>query len=343
MSTTPDPKEKQMESATASHFYAAAAQRGHTLALHRLAHITSKGLGVVQSCTTAVNGFKAVAERADWSRKFTIARRLFENLRSADVHSVHTFHSLHTPGALSLQLPPQEKKDKDSATINHKHSLLNLFSETVLSVLGGEYAKKSGTGRNRLLSKQVGNARMQRKVALTLYAQLASMGYESAQANAAYILFTSFCPNWIHYSSLENITRPIFTTGMSRSDMNSRKMSSSGSLALYLPEESAWSDADGDNGLSCDARALLFYGLSAVQGNPNAYLRVGDFHYYGKAGMIQDKASAVKYYQLAANQRYPHATFNLGLMYEVGDGVVQVPKCVQKVENMASNPTENVE
>ena len=315
-------KEKQIESATASQFYAAAAQRGHTLALHRLAHITSKGLGVVQSCMTAVSGFKSVAERGDWSRKFTVARRLFENLRPAGLDSFSTFHALHTPEALSMKML-QKGEIKYSAAKPSPYDFISLFYETFMSVLGGDNQKYKNRSNGRLMLRKDRNRRVQQKTALTHYAQLASMGYEAAQANAAYILFSAFCPKWLDYTNL-NISQYSLHSRVHAISASQEKVDSLNSLSLYLPEESAWSDIYSDNGLSCDARALLFYGLSAFQGNPNAYLRVGDFHYYGKAGIAQDKASAVKYYQLAANQRYSHAIFNLGLMYEVGDGVVQV-------------------
>ncbi len=65
------------------------------------------------------------------------------------------------------------------------------------------------------------------------------------------------------------------------------------------------------------------YGMSASQGNSDAYLRVGDFHYYGKAGIPQDKYTASQYYQIAADMKNSHAIFDLGVMYEIGDGVIQ--------------------
>ena len=96
--------------------------------------------------------------------------------------------------------------------------------------------------------------------------------------------------------------------------------------------------------VSCDVRSLLFYGLSAVQGNSDSYLRVGDFYYYGKAGISQNKASAVKYYQLASNQRNSHAIFNLGLMYEIGDTMSEPPKDDKNpMSNMLSELSKGLE
>jgi TPR repeat protein len=53
------------------------------------------------------------------------------------------------------------------------------------------------------------------------------------------------------------------------------------------------------------------------------YLQVGDYYYYGKGGVPVDKGEAAMYYKLAADMRNPHALFNLGVMFESGDGVVR--------------------
>ena len=50
---------------------------------------------------------------------------------------------------------------------------------------------------------------------------------------------------------------------------------------------------------------------------------MGDHVYYGKGGLNANREEAVEYYQIAADMRHSHAMFNLGLMYEVGDGVPQ--------------------
>jgi TPR repeat protein len=51
--------------------YAVSSQRGNLLALHRLSHLANQGLGMLKSCRTAMNGFKAVAERGDWGHELT--------------------------------------------------------------------------------------------------------------------------------------------------------------------------------------------------------------------------------------------------------------------------------
>ena len=63
----------------------------------------------------------------------------------------------------------------------------------------------------------------------------------------------------------------------------------------------------------CESISLSFYGLSASQSNSESYLRIGDFYYYGKAGLLEDKLKASRFYQLAADLRNTHAIFNLGI------------------------------
>lgn len=131
--------------------------------------------------------------------------------------------------------------------------------------------------------------------ALQLFAQMAALGIESAQSNAAYILSRLYCPPWIRPpSATENLT--------------DWPLAEEGFLA---------------NKTECEKRALSLHLQSAGQGNGEAVLRVGDYFYYGQAGLQRDKRTAATYYQMAADFRQTHALFNLGLMHEIGDGVQQ--------------------
>lgn len=59
--------------------------------------------------------------------------------------------------------------------------------------------------------------------------------------------------------------------------------------------------------------------LSASQNNAESLLAIGDLYYY----QIGDKVEAAYMYQRAADHRLSHASFNLGIMHEIGDGVPQ--------------------
>lgn len=60
----------------------------------------------------------------------------------------------------------------------------------------------------------------------------------------------------------------------------------------------------------------------ATDGNPVAQFNLGVLHDVGR-GVVQDYAQAVKWYRLAAAQGHAGAQFNLGGMYFEGLGVAQ--------------------
>ncbi|CAM9189460.1 unnamed protein product [Chrysoparadoxa australica] len=78
--------------------------------------------------------------------------------------------------------------------------------------------------------------------------------------------------------------------------------------------------------LECEAAALRMYQHSAKQGWAQSSLKVGDFHYYGMGGLEVDYVKAAQQYHEASEGRegkLPQAMFNLGLMYQHGQGLKQ--------------------
>lgn len=69
----------------------------------------------------------------------------------------------------------------------------------------------------------------------------------------------------------------------------------------------------------CEARALTLFDLSAQQGNAEAFVQLGDFYYYQRAGLVQagGRHEAADFYQKAADLHHTQAIFNLGIMHEV--------------------------
>ena len=59
---------------------------------------------------------------------------------------------------------------------------------------------------------------------------------------------------------------------------------------------------------------------AADQGDANAQFNLGVMYDFGE-GVPKDDAEAVEWYRLAAEQGYANAQFNLGLMYANGEGV----------------------
>jgi TPR repeat protein len=54
-------------------------------------------------------------------------------------------------------------------------------------------------------------------------------------------------------------------------------------------------------------------------------------------GVEEDKAEALRYFQLAAEQGDADAQFNLGLMYELGEGVAQNQAEAARLYRLASD------
>lgn len=138
--------------------------------------------------------------------------------------------------------------------------------------------------------------------ALIIFSELASLGLESAQSNAAALLE--------HNGVLK---------GQLVVNRDTRE-------TLYESATIPRTATNADLYKESESRALHLYSLSSAQGNVEAFLYMGDIHYYGRAGLEADKAAAVTNYQAGADLRHPHALFNLGLMYEIGDGVSQVSR-----------------
>lgn len=227
--------------------YSQSANLGHALAQHRLAHLTSRGIGTARSCESAVFGFKAVAERGVWAQQLNTAHNYFG------------------------------KQD---------------------------YAR-----------------------ALHLFTQLAAIGFEIAQFNAAFILSKVYCPPAVAPSgSAHSAVNSTLGSVRKVELLPHEKWTSLKSAKERSP--SAWTivaasprDVKGAYNakfkVQCEVRALSLFGLSAAQGNSDALVLVGDFYYYGLASLNSSRWLASSYYQRAADLHNTHAIFNLGLMHEV--------------------------
>ena len=83
----------------------------------------------------------------------------------------------------------------------------------------------------------------------------------------------------------------------------------------------AWAYEYGQGVVSDEKQALFWYRKSAEKGNRDAKRAIGNFYYYGKAGLTKDYAEAVKWYQIAADDGNRYAQFDLGWAYEYGQGI----------------------
>ena len=70
------------------------------------------------------------------------------------------------------------------------------------------------------------------------------------------------------------------------------------------------------------AKAARWYRMAAERGNPDAQYNLGYMYEHGE-GVLQDFSEAARWYRLAAEQGDNDAQTNLGYMYDHGDGVPQ--------------------
>ena len=71
-----------------------------------------------------------------------------------------------------------------------------------------------------------------------------------------------------------------------------------------------------------DVEAISWYRLSADQGFAAARYNLGAMYDHGD-GVREDDVEAVRWYRLAADQGFPAAQYNLGVMYHEGSGIGQ--------------------
>lgn len=236
---------RSQDLAVAIQAYSSSAQLGNILSQHRLAHLTSKGLGVSRSCENAISGFKAVAERGSWA-----------------------------------------------VGLNHAHKL---------------YQQRDYVG------------------ALFAYSQLAAIGFETAQFNAAFILANKLCPQVVVCKQCHSIlaSKSLAITSQTIWEQLQLRLLNTASNVKSLKTFAQKRDKVKE----CDVRSLSLLGLSAAHGNSESFVLIGDFYYYGYAGLLSSRTLSTLFYQKAADLHNTQAIFNLGLMHEVRIALLNIVCC----------------
>ena len=97
-------------------------------------------------------------------------------------------------------------------------------------------------------------------------------------------------------------------------------------ITLAISESAVWAgdveDAEAALQKKDYVTALKKYKSAAVKNDAYAQYNLGVMYDNGQ-GVVQDYAEAVRWYKLAAAQGYASAQYNLGFMYATGQGVVQ--------------------
>lgn len=147
--------------------------------------------------------------------------------------------------------------------------------------------------------------------ALLNYLRAASLGHEAAVMNAAYLF--------------ETIEDSELSTSLD-----------SATAASVLHELSVNVSAEDRY-----RKAFKLYSIAAAQNNAVAYLKLGDFYYYGKGQPI-DHVRAAGMYQAASALNLAQASFNLGWMHQKGIGLPRDLHLAKRFYDLAAeqNPKE---
>ena len=93
---------------------------------------------------------------------------------------------------------------------------------------------------------------------------------------------------------------------------------------------------------SIDKEEYRAWHRASKEQNPLGYIHLGHHHYYGTGGLEKsDKVQAALNYQKAKFLEHPEAAFNMGYMYEWGEGVQQSIKEAIKNYNFSINLSED--
>ncbi|KAJ1440200.1 hypothetical protein B484DRAFT_158144 [Ochromonadaceae sp. CCMP2298] len=311
-------QEKSIDPSAALRFYTQSAQMGNVLAQHRLAHMYKRGLGGQQSCQQAVHVLKNVAERGDWMAALTRAHTHYaEGRRMA---ALHAFAQLAAVGVESAQYNAAYVLTKMSEMGARGGFSLSPFSESAFFLDPLER-------QNRQSSSDEGGTADLRKLLADLEKRAEEVEVEAGAgatgAKAAQPASASATASAVSASETSSLAY------LGAADW--REFLSRYQPAVLAPPELGGAHKGGgsvDSGVSeadrrkveFEARALTLFDLSAAQGNAEAFVQLGDFYYYGRAGLLQREAKrqAADFYQKAADLRHTRAIFNLGIIYQVG-------------------------
>lgn len=287
----------KIDPAAAMRAYATSYQGGNLLALHRIAHMAADGIGIVRSCTTAVNSFKTVAERGDWAHGLTKAHKLLD---AGDRKSALALFS--TLAAIGIE----------SAQFNTAYLLMKsndlLWLDLEPPVVTQKPQQESVEGE----VTEIGDTVKVKSTTAVPSIDVTPHGDASTPVKQ---------DGW-------SVKSTSMLTGNSTKDISAVDHNTNGTDgALSHIGIKA----------NCEARALALFAVSASQISPESFLRVGDCFYYGCGGLVRDRVEAAAFYQLAADLRNTHAIFNLGIMHEVGDGVQQDFHLAKRFYDMAAS------
>ena len=319
----------------AAQLYATAAQKGHLLALHRLSHMAKSGIGIAPSCHTAMNGFKSVAERGVWVSDLGRAHRAY-NHGAGDL-ALRLFTRLGAIGYETAQFNAGHLLSGYGgvrgvrAFLERMKEAIGMCSSTYFGptwalpsdMIAADYAMSERATEEEAIRKHTDNDAHTHTPSPSPSHSPSPSPYVARHKYSSHFLYPKLSLLRLEREQWGSLTN---TTTATLATTNTSEQEAAAQNALF-----SFQGAVNNEGAvvvdpqavraDCESRALVLYGLSAVQGNAEALLRLGDFYYYGMGHVLADKSEAAILYQKAADLRHTHALFNLGLMHEMGDGV----------------------
>jgi SEL1 protein len=179
--------------------------------------------------------------------------------------------------------------------------------------------------------------------AVQQYSVAALEGYEIAQSNGA----------WLHEVSVSSHHQPLMgaiamgmaVVGLGSMGEGERETVSGSTRAEAGVEGGELAGAGSEGGSRAQGlsplemrrkKAVQLYQMAAEQGNVEANLKIGDFHYYGLGGLNTSYVKAALHYRAASDLRHPRSMFNLGYMHQYGIGLPQDLHLAKRFFDMAA-------
>lgn len=310
------PRVVAVDPAAAAQSYAVASQRGNMLALHRLAHLSALGIGTTRSCPSATNGFKNVAERGHWGHELTEAHRLADAGERAAALTLFSRKAAIGVETAQFNTGYLLMKDPELMWMKPPPSAVRMAAalEKKATAAAQELQASSLSDADAAPPPQA-TATVSETGDVVVDTAAPSDGSHAVGAANSVIsaLYSTEARHW-WWLSESSMAKDHTAGGDAASLVNGSDSDSAGIVEGALIDKMRE---------ACEARSLVLFALSASQGNAESYLKVGDFYYYGSAGLERNKFEAAVFYQMAADLRNTHAIFNLGIMHEAGDGVQQ--------------------
>jgi len=249
-----------------------------------LGYMHLHGLGVRQDLKQAVHHFTAAAEQGNTEALYNLGALHVSGVgvRRRDYPSAINYFTLAVRSSHTLAMHKLAQMNLHGiGTLKSCDTALHLFKAVAER---GDLVMLLNKGFREWGREDINGA-------LQTYLVAAEIGFEVAQANAAWLL-----ENGASLSGMGATSEDYFDAVVDKMLAANQVHSSPDSLRLYE--------------------------LSALQGNVQARLKIGDFYYYGLDGVRNPNFEmAAMHYRSASDLQNAQATFNLGYMHQFGIGL----------------------